>query len=154
QEFRIVRPDGEVRWLATSGRVLRDAAGRPARMLGAVIDVTERRAAEEALREADRRKDEFLAMLAHELRNPLGPIRHAAEVLRLIGPADPTLDRARDLIERQVAHMARLVDDLLDVSRITRGKILLRRERLDLVPLVRAAAEDHRPLLEGTGLRL
>jgi PAS domain S-box-containing protein len=154
EEFRVVRPDGEVRWIATSGRVLYDAAGRPVRMLGATIDVTERRAAEEALREADRRKDEFLAMLAHELRNPLAPIRNATEVLRLIGPADPNLARARDLIGRQVTHMARLVDDLLDVSRISRGKILLRRQRLDLVPLVRAAVEDHRPLLERGGVRL
>jgi PAS domain S-box-containing protein len=154
EEFRIVRPSGEVRWIATHGRVLRDEADRPVRMLGATIDVTERRAAEEALREADRRKDDFLAMLAHELRNPLGPIRTATEVLKLIGPAEPILTQARDMIQRQVAHMARLVDDLLDVSRISRGKILLRRERFDLAPLVRSAVEDHRPMLEGTGLTL
>jgi PAS domain S-box-containing protein len=154
QEFRIVRPGGEVRWLASNGRVLFDEAKRAVRMLGATIDVTERRAAEEALREADRRKDEFLAMLAHELRNPLAPIRNATQVIKLIGPADPNLAKARDMIDRQVAHVARLVDDLLDVSRITRGKILLRKERLHLVPLVRAAVEDHRALLEGTGLTL
>jgi CheY-like chemotaxis protein/two-component sensor histidine kinase len=93
-------------------------------------------------------------MLAHELRNPLAPIRNAVEVLKLIGPQDPTLAQARDMIDRQAAHMARLVDDLLDVSRITRGKALLRKEPLDLVPLVRVAAEDHRTLLEGTGLKL
>jgi PAS domain S-box-containing protein len=153
-EFRIVRPDGEVRWIATDGRVLFDEAGRPVRMLGATIDVTERRLAEEALKEADRRKDEFLAMLAHELRNPLAPIRNSVQVLKLIGSSDPNVALARDMIERQVAHMARLVDDLLDVSRITRGKILLRKERLDLAALVRAAAEDHRSLLEAAGLAL
>jgi PAS domain S-box-containing protein len=154
EEFRVVQPCGAVRWIATSGRVLRDEAGCTVRMLGAAIDVTERRAAEEALREADRRKDEFLAMLAHELRNPLAPIRTAAQILRMIGPVSPEAEQARDVIERQVAHMARLVDDLLDVSRISRGKILLRKKPLDLISLVRATVEDHRSLLEGTGLKV
>src|SRR4051794_17634264 len=76
-------------------------------------------------RDADRRKDEFLAMLAHELRNPLAPIRNSLELLRLAGPADPPLRSARDMIDRQVHHLSRLVDDLLDVSRITRGRIEL-----------------------------
>jgi PAS domain S-box-containing protein len=106
------------------------------------------------LQEADRRKDEFLAMLAHELRNPLAPIRNAVQVLKLLGLAHPQLGQVRDMIDRQVAHLARLVDDLLDVSRITRGKILLRKEHLDLLPLVRTAVEDHRRMLEGTGLKL
>ncbi len=154
EEFRIVRPSGEVRWLATHGRVIRDEFERPVRMLGATIDVTDRHAAEEALREADRRKDEFLAMLAHELRNPLAPIRTAAQVLRLRGPAEPDLLRAREMIERQVAHMARLVDDLLDVSRITRGKILLRKHCVDLVPVVRGVIDDLQPVLQDTGLTL
>jgi PAS domain S-box-containing protein len=154
QEFRIVRPGGEVRWLATNGRVLYGESGRAVRMLGATIDVTKRRAAEEALRAAARRKDEFLAMLAHELRNPLAPIRNATQVIKLLGPAEPSLAKAREMIDRQVSHLARLVDDLLDVSRITRGKVLLRKEWLDLVPLVRSAVEDHRGLLEGTGLTL
>jgi PAS domain S-box-containing protein len=153
-EFRIVRPGGEVRWIATNGRVLYGAGGEPVRMLGASLDVTERRAAEEALKEANRSKDEFLAMLAHELRNPLAPIRNAVQVLKLIGPSDANRTQAQEMIDRQVGHMARLVDDLLDVSRITRGKILLRKEPLDLVPLVRAAVEDHRPLLERAGLKL
>jgi PAS domain S-box-containing protein len=153
-EFRVVRPSGEVRWLAANGRVYFDNAGNPVRMLGAAQDVTERRAAEEALKEADRRKDEFLAMLAHELRNPLAPIRNSVQVLKLVGVGDGTVATARDMIERQVTHMARLVDDLLDVSRITRGKILLRKQPLDLVPLVRAAAEDHRCMLSDTGLAL
>jgi PAS domain S-box-containing protein len=119
-----------------------------------ITDITDRKRAEDALKEADRRKDEFLAMLAHELRNPLAPIRNSVQVLKLLGSSDPKQAQARDVIERQVAHMARLIDDLLDVSRITRGNILLRKGKLDLVALVRAAVEDHRRLLEETGLTL
>jgi PAS domain S-box-containing protein len=126
--------------------------GRPALVGGMAIDVTDRLRIEEALREADRRKDEFLAVLAHELRNPLAPIRNAVHMLKLTGSADPDAGRVREMIERQVAHLARLVDDLLDVSRISRGKVLLRREPLDLAAVVRAAVEDHRLLLEATGL--
>jgi signal transduction histidine kinase/DNA-binding response OmpR family regulator len=106
------------------------------------------------IQEGDRRKDEFLAMLAHELRNPLAPIRNAVEVLRRAGLDDPLLVQTRDMIDRQVSHMARLVDDLLDVSRLSRGKILLRKEMLDLRQLVESAAEDYRGTLEGNGLSL
>ena len=113
-----------------------------------------RRRAEEVLKEADRRKDEFLTMLAHELRNPLAPIRTSLEILRRSAVSDPAVERARAMIERQVAHMVRLVDDLLDVSRISRGKILLREERLDLAGLVRTTADDHRASLEAAGLSL
>jgi two-component system CheB/CheR fusion protein len=150
-EFRIVRPGGEVRWIATSGRVLYDADGRPVRMLGAAIDVTERRAAEEALREADRRKDELLAMLAHELRNPLAPIRNALAVLKA-GGADG--EAVRDILERQVRHLARLVDDLLDVSRVLRGKIDLRKEPLELAAVVACAVETAQPAIAEFGHRL
>ncbi|MCI0455859.1 MAG: ATP-binding protein [Gemmataceae bacterium] len=93
-------------------------------------------------------------MLAHELRNPLAPIRNAVEVLRLLGPTDSLLYKAREMIERQVTHMARLVDDLLDMSRLSRGKILLRKEKLDLVPLVRQTLDDYCTLLEANGQRL
>ncbi len=114
-----------------------------------VRDELERRlAAEAALRENDKRKDEFLAMLAHELRNPLAPIRNAMHIFRQIGPDEPRLERARDIITRQVEHMTRLVDDLLDVSRITRGKIALQRERLAVRDVVDAAVEAIRPLVE------
>ncbi len=105
-------------------------------------------------RDADRRKDEFLAMLAHELRNPLAPIRNSLEILRLAGPADPPLRSARDMIDRQVHHLSRLVDDLLDVSRITRGRIELRRAAVDLAALAREVAEDHRAEVERAGLGL
>lgn len=108
----------------------------------------------DALRDADRRKDEFLAVLAHELRNPLAPIRSAVGVLRLRGPQDEVIAHARDVIDRQAAHMARMVDDLLDVSRITRGKILLKEEEIDLVDVVRSTIEDHRSIIESNRLNL
>jgi signal transduction histidine kinase/DNA-binding response OmpR family regulator len=106
------------------------------------------------IQEGDRRKNEFLAMLAHELRNPLAPIRNAVHVLRLLGLKEPTLVQSRDMIDRQVTHMARLIDDLLDMSRLSRGKILLRKERLDLTALVQNTAEDYRGSLETAGLKL
>jgi PAS domain S-box-containing protein len=100
------------------------------------------------LKEADRRKDEFLAMLAHELRNPLAPIYNAVRVMRLLGPEDGNMQWARDVIERQVQHMSRLVDDLLDVSRITRGKITLRKEIVEVVTLIACAVEMSRPFID------
>ena len=106
------------------------------------------------IQEGDRRKNEFLAMLAHELRNPLAPIRNAVQVLRLIGLKEPTLCQARDMIDRQVTHMARLIDDLLDMSRLSLGKILLRKEPVDLVQPVRAAVDDYRSSARGNGLKL
>lgn len=107
-----------------------------------------------ALREADRRKDEFLAMLAHELRNPLAPVRHAVQILRAKGPPAPDLQWAQDIIDRQVKVMSRLVDDLLDVSRITRGKIELRRERVALATVLGTAVEASRPTMETWGHEL
>src|SRR4029077_19585829 len=127
-----VAKDGSLIEISLTVSPLLDDEGHVVGASKVARDITERKRAEAALREADRRKDEFLAMLAHELRNPLAPIRNAARVLRLAGPDQPDLRRAEDIIERQVAHLARLVDDLLDVSRISRGKVLLRTERLDL----------------------
>jgi signal transduction histidine kinase len=106
------------------------------------------------LREADRRKDQFLAMLAHELRNPLAPIRNAVAILKQLGPVEPRIQRVREIIDRQVGHMAHLLDDLLDVSRITSSKIDLRPERLDLGALLAHAAEDFREELGQAGLAL
>ncbi len=102
----------------------------------------------EQLAVADRRKDEFLATLAHELRNPLAPLRNALHLLRLAGNNETVLAQVRDMMDRQLHHLVRLVDDLLDVSRITRGKIELRRQRLDLADVVRGAVETSRPLIE------
>src|SRR5262245_7023693 len=105
-------------------------------------------------REAGRRKDEWLAMLAHELGGPLNPIRAAAELVERHAPAVPELRRAGEIIGRQVRHTARIIDDLLDVTRIVRGEMRLRPERLDLARLVRTAADDFRPTLEGAGRAL
>jgi PAS domain S-box-containing protein len=106
------------------------------------------------VREADRRKGEWIAMLAHELRNPLAPLLTGLHVLRRSGGDPAAAEKAEEMMERQVRHLARLVDDLLDVSRVARGKIALRRERLDLARLVRTAAADRRPALESAGLTL
>ena len=114
----------------------------------------ERKRAEEALRKADRRKDEFLAMLGHELRNPLGVIKTAAYLLRTDGPPDPELAHLRETIELEVSQMARLLDDLLDISRIERGLIRLKKEPCDLAAIVRQVVQSRRPVLEETGLDL
>lgn len=106
------------------------------------------------LREADRRKDEFLATLAHELRNPLAPISNSLHLLRLSGDLSPSLERVRDIMERQVNHMVRLVDDLLEISRITRGKIDLRKEPIELAAIVASAVETSRPFIEAAGHQL
>src|SRR5262249_27601044 len=108
----------------------------------------ERRRVEEELRQADRRKDEFLATLAHELRNPLAPVRNGLPILRTTGVNGEPARRLHGMIERQVNHMVRLVDDLMDVSRITRGKIELRKERVVLVDVIRAAVETSKPLVD------
>jgi len=114
----------------------------------------QRAEAEESLRRADRQKDEFLATLAHELRNPLAPIRNAVEMIRHAGNGDERVQRARDVIERQLAHLTRLVDDLLDVSRITLGTIQLRNETLDLRAIAANAAESVAGPMEAAGLTL
>jgi len=111
-------------------------------------------AANEALREAYRRKDEFLAMLAHELRNPLAPIRTGLQVLSLPQADRTATDKVREMMVRQIQHMGRIVDDLLDVSRIHQRKVPLRRERLDLARLVRLAADDNRPAFDAAGVGL
>ncbi len=108
-------------------------------------EVADRQAAEEALREADRRKDEFLATLAHELRNPLAPIRHAVKLLEAPGANDRQRQWGREVIARQVQRMALLLDDLLDVSRITRGRLDLKKDYVELATLVASAVETARP---------
>src|SRR2546426_9897252 len=114
-------------------------------------EVAERTRAEAALKEADRHKDEFLAMLAHELRNPLAPILNAVQLMRMKPATDQQLSWSRDVIERQLAHLTRLVDDLLDVARITRGRINLSREPIELGTLVARAVEIVQPLLQERG---
>ncbi|HVG05974.1 MAG TPA: ATP-binding protein [Burkholderiaceae bacterium] len=126
-------------------RVTRVTEPGPARLVVAHENVTERREAEEALRDAGRRKDEFLALLAHELRNPLAPIRHVLQIMRMSGGHGQLLHSAFEIMERQIGHMVRMVDDLLDVSRISRGRIELRVEDIDLVSVIQQAVEVATP---------
>jgi len=128
--------------------------GRPTVVGGVAIDITELKKAEEALRDADSRKDEFLATLAHELRNPLAPIRNSLQILKMPRVDAETVERSREIMERQVHHLVRLVDDLLDVSRVMRGKIELRRERIELATVVARAVETVQPLIDAQGHQL
>ena len=126
-----------------------------ARLFGTLEREIERsRKAEQELQDANRRKDEFLAMLSHELRNPLAPIRNAVELMRRIGPPDPKLVMARDIIDRQVDHLAGLVDELLDISRISRGKITLKKESVELTQLIAHSVETVRPLIDARRQKL
>jgi signal transduction histidine kinase/ActR/RegA family two-component response regulator len=147
EELMLQQPDGTTLPVSCNSGPILDRDGR---IVGAVMawrDITERKRAEEALLEANRRKDEFLALLAHELRNPLAPLVNAAEILRR-GPAEAVGDEALAVVERQVWHMVRLIDDLLDVSRITRGKIRLQKARVDLALIVEASVAASQPLIE------
>jgi PAS domain S-box-containing protein len=143
-EKEFIRVDGTRVPVLLAGALL---AGDPRRGVAYVMDISERRRTEQRLRDADRRKDEFLAMLAHELRNPLAPIVSAVELMELIGLPEGEVQWCKEVIERQVQHLVRLVDDLLDVSRITRGKIKLRREPVDLAAVVARAVETSRPII-------
>jgi PAS domain S-box-containing protein len=123
-------------------------------VLAAVTDITGRKEAEEKLQEADRRKDEFLAMLSHELRNPLGAIANAAHVQKQLGPAEGKLRWTSDVIDRQTAHVARIVDDLLDVSRISTGQIAVRRQPMPIAVAIELAVETTRPLFDSRRQKL
>ena len=151
-EFRFQHAQtGEWRWMEARGRAQYGADGKPTMLYGLGIDITDRVRAVEALREADRRKDEFLATLAHELRNPLAPISSGLHILRSAGHNEQMAATARQVMERQVAQMVRLVDDLLDVARITTGKVELRCESVDLAAGIADAVETSRPLIELAG---
>ena len=152
---------GEARWMAYKVLALRDAAGRPTAFATVSQDVTERKRLEDDLRrlaadlsDADRRKDEFLATLAHELRNPLAPIGNMLEVMKRAAGDAETLARARDTMERQLAQMVRLVDDLLDLNRITHGRLELRTGPTVLATVIAQAVEAARPLIDQAGHRL
>jgi PAS domain S-box-containing protein len=148
KEYRVVRPDGSIRWVRDRAFPVKDATGQFYRLVGIADDFTERKLAEQALREADRRKDEFLATLAHELRNPLAPIRIGLEIMRLAGNDQTAVEGVRTMMERQLEHFIRLVDDLLDLSRISTGKIKLHKERIDLAAAVYSALETCDPLVK------
>ncbi|MCI3952306.1 MAG: hypothetical protein K0R53_1804 [Burkholderiales bacterium] len=148
-EFRIRRRNtGEIRWVHGRGRVFFDSKHKPVRMMGINVDITARMRAEQSAREwryADSRKDEFLAMLAHELRNPLGAIRSGVEILNLRCPPDPQLQDVRRMIARQVGHMTRVIDDLFDVARISQGKLDLRLQRATLSAVIQQSLDMINP---------
>ena len=137
-EFRNVWPDGSIHWMSGRGMTFTDECGQPIRMTGTAMDITERKQIETSLREADRRKEEFLAVLSHELRNPLAPIQTSLYLMGQAGMTGAEFERERAIVERQVQHLTRLVDDLLDVSRISRGQIELQTK---VVVLSEAIAE-------------
>lgn len=153
-EYRARRHDGEWRWMAVSAAPVFDAGGSIVEWFGMCFDITDRKQAEHALREADRKKDEFLATLAHELRNPLAPIRSGLDIIKLAGSDPLAVAKAREVMERQVLQMTTLLDDLMDVSRIARGHILLRKTTLPLADAVQNAVDSTRPLIDAQGHEL
>jgi PAS domain S-box-containing protein len=162
-----LRKDGSRFWANVVLTALRDEGGQLIGFAKVTRDLTERRAAEEQARElvrsqaahtaaeaASKRKDQYLAMLAHELRNPLAPLLTGLSILRQAGDNPQVRERVLDLMERQTRHLKRLVDDSLEAARFNHGKVQIRRERIDLARVVRATAEDRRPMLEQAGLAL
>jgi PAS domain S-box-containing protein len=150
-ECRLRDRSGRWRWFFVAGAALWDPTGQPFRMAGSLVEVTERKEAERVLQEANRAKDEFLATLAHELRNPLAPIRTGLDILRRDPANGPASERARATMERQLGHMIRLIDDLLDISRINSGKIRLDVSRIRLRPVIDSAIEVSRPAVAAGG---
>jgi PAS domain S-box-containing protein len=159
EEYRVIHPEGVVvRWVFGKGRTNFEGTGSGRRLVSfdaTVADITERKQLEAELRQlaanlsdADRRKDEFLATLAHELRNPLAPLRNGLQVMKLAKNNAEAVEQCRAMMERQLGQMVRLIDDLLDVSRISRGKVELKKERVDLAKVVQQAVESSRPLIE------
>ena len=151
-EKHYIRPDGSCVPVVVGYTLLEPQRQRS---VAFILDITDRKRMEDALREvnlqlaeADRRKDEFLAMLAHELRNPLAPVRNAVQILRAVGSKEVAAQRQKDVIDRQVTHMSHLLDDLLDVSRVTRGKINLERQPLPLIDVLAHAIEIVTPLIQ------
>ena len=149
EAVRLVRPDnGERMWVEIRGDVVCDETGSPIKVHGITLDVSERAEAQERLTEASRRKDEFLAMLAHELRNPLSPISSAAHLLTVPNVSPALIKQSSQVIARQVGFMTNLIDDLLDVSRVTRGLVVIERDMLRVTDMLNGAIEQVRPLLD------
>jgi len=160
-EVRVRTFDGEWRWIESRARPRFSASGEFLGMVGSSPDITERKRAEAQLQQyaadlsdADRRKDEFLATLAHELRNPLAPLRNGLHLLKVAGGHAATFEQTRTMMERQIAQMVRLLDDLMDVNRINRGKMHLRKERLPFAAVINSAVEASQPLMEQMGHEL
>lgn len=147
-EHRVIRADGTLGWTFSRAIPMMNSEGAITEWFGTARDVTDRVQREEALREAGQRKDEFMAMLAHELRNPLAPMVNALALLRIASKDESHLEKARAILERQVDALTRLVDDMLDMARITSGRLDLRTERIELGLVVARALEAARPLME------
>jgi PAS domain S-box-containing protein len=147
-EEQVSYPGVGPRWIHAVYSPTFDSEGVPDGWVAVVLDIDDRKRAEEALKEADRLKDEYVAMLAHELRNPLAPIRNALHIMKQPGVGETTIHQVREMAERQVLHMARLLEDLLDVSRISRGRIDLRREAVDVTAVIARTVEAVRPLTQ------
>jgi PAS domain S-box-containing protein len=153
--FRIIRPrDGKVAWLEEHAHVTQGSDTGKLSVAGLVWDVTDRKTLELSLQDADRRKDEFLATLAHELRNPLAPLRNGLQIARLTSKADSPFQRTIEMMDRQLTHLVRLVDDLLDVGRISSGKIELRRREVTLRDILASSAEAARAAIDSHGHEL
>jgi PAS domain S-box-containing protein len=152
-DMRALR-QGRPIWVTTRGAAVRDADGKVLGLRGTLQDITDRKQIEQALREADARKDEFLATLAHELRNPLAPLRNGLAILGRSGTDSTAAVRARQLMERQLTHLVRLVDDLLDVSRVSQGKVTMKKSDTTLQAVVDLALETSRPLIDAAGHQL
>jgi PAS domain S-box-containing protein len=154
-EFRVLRADGSQAWVMVKGKPFYNNSGEVARVVGICMDITERKEIEQKLQQyvaelkaTDQQKDDFIAFLSHELRNPLAPILNAVQILHAKVPQEPEFIWCRDIIDQHVRQMARLLDDLLDISRITRDKLELRRQPVELNPIICMAAETSRPLIE------
>jgi len=147
-EFRVRRAGAEEAWLGLRGQADYDEQGRPVRSFGVIMDVSERKRAEQTLREADAAKDMFIATLAHELRNPLAPIRNAVELLKAFPSPHPQVLQAHAVIDRQARQMARLLDDLLDVSRMSQNRLQLRSESLLVQAVVENSIEIAQPFID------
>ena len=153
-EIVVERPDGSRRTALAHANPFRDRRGAARGAVNVLVDITVQKQAETVLRQADQRKDEFLAILAHELRNPLAPIGNALQVLQLDSGDPQILKQARDMLSRQVQQIVRLVDDLMDVSCITRNQLVLRKEPTDLRQVLQSALEACRPAIERSGQEL
>ena len=153
-EKRYLRKDGGIVWVHVTANLVHDPEGKPIHSISVIQDITDRKRMELELREADRKKDDFIAFLSHELRNPLAPIRNAVELLRITPTAEPNVVISRDIIDRQLTQISRLLDDLLDISRISRDKLQIVMEAVELQPIVNMAVETSRPLIQEWGHEL
>jgi signal transduction histidine kinase len=153
-ELVMERPDGTRVMVLAHANPIHDEDGKLIGAVNVLVDITGQKQAEEVLRDAERNKDEFLATLAHELRNPLTPIRNGLQILRMTGATGAAQERVLDTLDRQIQHIVRLVDDLLEISRISRGKLEIRKERVELVSIVETALETTRPLIDAAGHEL